>query len=190
MSKLERTNVHLLNTHGGNRGGVNVFLVSQFQHISCCSLHKVLGHDLQYGGCAEPEGTCWTLFTLLLHSHLARLSGTTNGLKVQQQLCKLRLPEHHRRPALHGRRGRLASEPGGMLQRARLAGQSGAQPMQWPQVRLPGLGERSLARNPEGPKQTQPLLLHEQLAGVVTSSGFCEFGSCQRLYHSCNATVR
>ena len=28
MSKLERTNVHLLNTHGGNRGGVNVFLVS------------------------------------------------------------------------------------------------------------------------------------------------------------------
>lgn len=26
MSKLERTNVHLLNTHGGNRGGVNVFL--------------------------------------------------------------------------------------------------------------------------------------------------------------------
>ena len=40
MSKLERTNVHLLNTHGGNRGGVNVFLVS------LCNLLMLLsGHN-------------------------------------------------------------------------------------------------------------------------------------------------
>ena len=33
MSKLERTNVHLLNTHGGSRGGVNVFLVSHLMYV-------------------------------------------------------------------------------------------------------------------------------------------------------------
>lgn len=43
MSKLERLNVYLLATDGGNRSGVNVFLVS---HVTCihfvCMLWGIL----------------------------------------------------------------------------------------------------------------------------------------------------
>lgn len=177
MSKLERTNVHLLNTHGGNRGGVNVFLVSHFFY---CALTRSTLDGAYKAVCVERSvllgDACNADAVLFMHC-----TGTHDAAGIVTALAKLDLSAKLclyiisqqgmstvvacRRPAFLGRRGKQASELDGMLQRVQLVGGSGEQPMEWPRGLRQGQAERSLLPSPEALKQTQPLLLPEQLAG-------------------------